>query len=319
VNRDFEQEISEKAEKRFFHSVFSAFSCSNTIKHFLREPLLHFLFLGAAIFVVHGLVSQNLSSAPQDIVVTSGKIENLAATFARTWQRPPTQAELDGLIQDYVREEACSREATALGLDRDDTVIRRRLRQKLEFVAEDLAAPAEPNDDELRTYLQAHPQAFASEPQFSFRQIYLSPERHRQNLAQDAERLLAELQRASDTSGGAGWGDPFLLPHEFENTSSSEIKNLFGEKFVAGLETLQPGAWQGPLASGYGVHLVLVTQRTEGRVPALAEVRETVRREWANMQRLAASEKFYQELLRRYTVIIEKPPEGKKELAVTVP
>jgi hypothetical protein len=125
---------------------------------FLREPLVHFLLLGSAIFVVYGLVSERGVEKPGHTTVTQGKIENLAATFARVWQRPPTDRELDGLIQDYIREEVLYREALALGLDRDDTVIRRRLRQKMEFVSEDFAAQAEPSREELLTYLKSHPE-----------------------------------------------------------------------------------------------------------------------------------------------------------------
>jgi hypothetical protein len=128
----------------------------DVMKQILREPLLHFLLLGAAIFAVYSFVSRDKASEPGEIVITPGKIENIVTTFARTWQRPPTEDELRGLIQDYVREEAAYREALALGLDRDDTIVRRRLRQKLEFVFDDLAAQVEPTDADLQAHLQAH-------------------------------------------------------------------------------------------------------------------------------------------------------------------
>ena len=277
---------------------------------YLREPLLHFVLLGAAMFVIYGLVSQERVGKPGHIIITQGKIDNLAATFARVWHRPPADQELEGLIRDYVREEVLYREALALGLDRDDTVIRRRLRQKMEFVSEDFAAQAEPSDDDLRAYLQAHPEAFAAEPRVTFRQVYLDPLRRGAHLARDTDRLLAELRHISNTADPAELGDAFLLPHRFERVSTAEVRTIFGETFAAGLSTLTPGQWQGPIPSGYGVHLVHVSERTAGRIPELAEVREAVRREWANARRLEANKRFYEGLLERYTVTIE-PPQPK--------
>jgi hypothetical protein len=273
----------------------------------LREPLLHFLLLGAVLFGVFALVGDRGSERASHIVVTPGHLEHLMVSFTRTWQRPPTAQELAGLIDDYIREEVLYREAVALGLDRDDTLIRRRLRQKLEFVAEDVAARAEPNDDDLRAYLQAHPEAFAVEPRVTFRQVYLDPLRRGAHLARDVDHLLAELRHRGHTADPAELGDAFLLAHRFDNVSATEVRTIFGDTFAAGLSALTPGQWQGPVPSGYGVHLVYVSERTAGRVPELAEVREAVRREWANAQRLDARETFYQTLLRRYTVTIERP------------
>jgi hypothetical protein len=284
---------------------------------FLREPLVHFLLLGAAMFVISGLVSEDHGGRPGHIIVTQGTIDNLAATFARTWQRPPADQELEGLIRDYIREEVLYREALALGLDRDDTIIRRRLRLKLEFVSEDVAAQAEPRDEELHAYLQAHPEAFAIEPRFTFQQVYLDPRRRGAHLAHDVDRLLAELQQLGHDGNFAALGDVFLLPHQFDSLSATEARKAFGDTFVAGLSTLTPGQWQGPVPSGYGVHLVYVSERTPARIPELAEVRDTVRREWANAQRLEANETFFRSLLQRYTVTIEppQPAGGEKKVA----
>jgi hypothetical protein len=284
---------------------------------FLREPLVHFLLLGAAMFVIYGLVSEEGGGKPGDIIVTQGTIDNLAAAFARTWHRPPADQELEGLIQDYIREEVLYREALALGLDRDDTIIRRRLRQKLEFIFEDVAAQAEPRDEDLHAYLQAHPEAFAIEPRFTFQQVYLDSRRRGPHLTRDVDRLLAELQQLDDNANLAALGDAFLLPHHFERLSATEARKTFGDTFVAGLSTLMPGQWQGPVPSGYGVHLVAVSERTPARIPELAEVREAVRREWAHARRLEANETFVRSLLQRYTVTI-KPPQpagGEKKMA----
>ena len=277
------------------------------MRRLLHEPLLHFLLLGAAVFAAFSWGSEHSETGSKSIVVTQGRIDHLENAFARTWQRPPTQQEMDGLIQDYVQEEGYAREAVALGLDRDDLIIRRRLRQKLEFVSEDLAAPAEPSDEELQTYLEAHAATFATERRFSFRQVYLNPKGRGVNLARDVDRLLAGLKQAGAKTNLAPLGDPILLEHEFDNASAREVGNMFGEKFAAALGNLSPGQWQGPVESGYGVHVVFLAERTEGRLPPLEDVREAVRREWANARRLEADAQFYQTLLRRYAVTIERP------------
>ena len=270
----------------------------------LREPLLHFLLLGAAIFGAYSLLSDTRASRPGSIVVTEGRIEALVAAFTRTWQRPPTASEREGLIRDYIREEVYVREAIALGLDQDDIVIRRRLRQKLEFVSEDLAAQAEPTDGQLRAYLTAHPDAFRVEPHYTFRQVFLNPHRRGDQLPHAAARLLARLRQTGTDPDTLG--DSSLLDHRFEALPASLVAEQFGDRFAVALGGLPTGQWHGPVASTYGAHLVLVSDRTDGRVPALEEVRDVVRRDWANAQRTEASEKYYQALLRRYAVTVER-------------
>jgi hypothetical protein len=281
------------------------------MKQLFREPLVHFLLMGAGLFVAFGLVDKRTSGEPGKIIVTQGQIEHLAAGFNRVHGRPASPEELEGLIGDYIREEVYYREALALGLDRDDPVIRNRLRLKMEFISDDVAAQAEPTEEQLRRYLQEHPDTFRIEPRFTFSQVYLNPKRHRESLAQDAAQLLTQLNQASDKADVSELGDPFLLEHKFVALASSEVVKQFGEKFVAKLSELPRDQWQGPIESGYGVHLVFVSETTEGRVPTLEEVREAVRREWANARRLEANEKFYQNFLKRYTVTIERPQPTK--------
>jgi PPIC-type PPIASE domain len=277
------------------------------MKKLIREPLFHFLLLGAAIFAAYNLIAERSADEPGKIVITEGQVAALVVGFTRSMQRPPTREELDGLIRDRVQEEVYFREAIALGLDKDDTIVRRRLRQKMEFITDDVAALGEPTDDELTSYLKAHSDLFGVERRFTFSHVFLNPERHAENLARDTRQLLAQLQQAGDREDVPELGDSFLLGYKFQSLPANEIVKLFGEKFAAQLGDLSPGQWQGPVESGYGVHLVLVSERTEGRVPALEEVRETVRREWANTRRSEVNEKFYQELLKRYVVTIERP------------
>jgi hypothetical protein len=278
---------------------------AEVFKRILKEPLLHFVVLGAAMFAAYTMLSKRGSDEPGRVIVTRGQIENLAAGFARTWQRPPSREELDGLIRDRVREEIYCREAIALGLDRDDTVIRRRLRQKMEFISEDIAPMAEPTDADLQAYLQAHPDKFRTEPRFTFQHVYLNPQKHGENLARDAARLLAQLQQAGGRVEISGIGDSSLLEPRFADAPQSEVAKQFGDGFAARLVQLTPGQWQGPIESAFGMHLVLVSERREGRLPGLAEARDAIRRDWENTRRVEANERFYQELLKRYTVTVE--------------
>src|SRR5438046_3415495 len=173
------------------------------MKKLIREPFIHFLLLGAAIFIANRLVTGRADNQPGKIVITQGDITSMLIGFSRTWQRPPTREELEGLIRDRVRAEVYCREAIAMGLDRDDPVIRRRLQQKLQFVTDDVAVPAEPTDAELADYLKTHAKSFGVDRKFTFNQVYLDPNRHREHLAQDANTLLSQLRqqgRAVDLS-----------------------------------------------------------------------------------------------------------------------
>jgi hypothetical protein len=235
-------------------------------------------------------------------------VEHLEDTFARAHQRPPDPDELKGLIRDYIREEVYYREALALGLDRDDAPIRQRLRQKMEFISEDVAAQAQPTGEQLRSYLSDHPEKFRIDKHFTFTQVYLDPARHGRRLNSDAQQMLAQLNKSGPRANVSNMGDPFLLEGNTENVSSRDVARDYGEKFAASLAELPAGKWAGPVESGLGMHLVCVTNHTDGRLPQLNEVREAVRGEWASDYRLESNRKFYEALLNRYTVTVELPP-----------
>jgi hypothetical protein len=223
------------------------------LRSILREPLVQFLLLGAALFALDAWVRPAAAPAAgtSEIVVSEARIRNLVQTFRRTWQRPPSQAELDNLIKDYVREEVLYREALALGLDRDDTIIRRRLRQKMEFVSEEAAALAKPTERELTDYLAANGDKFRVEPRATFTHIYLDPQRRAKTLRSDVERLLDELNRGGPPPDSAQLGDGLMLlePH-YEHATQSELGRLFGTDFAAALFKQPTGRWVGPIASG---------------------------------------------------------------------
>lgn len=279
-------------------------------KSFAREPLVHFLAIGAALFLFFAWRGGGSGPTSNRIVLTTGQIDHLSAGFARTWQRPPTEAELKGLIDDWVREEIAVREAMTAGLDRDDTIIRRRLRQKLEFVVEDFGA-APPTDKELQEWLEKHADAFRIEPQVALRQVYVSPSRRGASAEADARAILARLRAAGEKARIDNLGDPIMLPQEVELVPQREVARMFGSDFAGRVEKIAPGAWTGPVESGFGLHLVLVRERAPGSLPDLAVVRPAVERDLMAERRKQQLATMYERLLEKYKVVIERPDVGK--------
>ena len=276
------------------------------LRSILREPLVHFIFLALLVFAGYGLVSTDTVKTPERIIVPAAKIDQLAAVFAKTWQRPPTAQELKGLIDDYVKEEIYVREALALRLEEDDTVIRRRLRQKMEFLTAAEAEAAIPDDAELEVYLKSHPERFTTEPMLAFEQIFISPERHGEKIEQHARQLLESL-RANPQIDAATSGDPTLLPSTVPLTGVSAIDQVFGSGFGTTVDALEPLKWSGPVPSSFGLHLVRVSQREAARLPTLSDVRQAVLRDWTNERREQSEAKRLAELLEHYQVTVEMP------------
>lgn len=210
----------------------------------LREPLLHFLVLGAVLFGLFSVVGKKDAEAPTKLVISTARVATLADRFSRTWRRPPSEEELQNLVEDYIRDEVFYREGRAAGLDRDDSIIRRRVRQKMEFLAEDMAS-VEPSDEQLATYLAANPERFRTEDRASFHHIFLSATRRGTALDSDAEQIAATLVRANAAADTATVGDPFLLGEQFREMSRGDIARTFGESFAEQLSAVAPGHWAG--------------------------------------------------------------------------
>jgi len=277
------------------------------VRRWLREPALQFLLIGTGLFLAYGWLHGRASFSRDTIVITEGRIEQLAAGFAGLHRRPPTREELDGMVQDAVREEILYREAMALHLDADDVIVRRHLAQKLQFVSEDTHPVPEPTQAQLRDFLAQHPQQFQAERGYSFTQVFLNPQRHGSQLQADAQRLLAALRTAPDDAALVKGGDPFLLDSHFERLPAGETARLFGADFEKALRTIATGQWQGPVTSSLGTHLVLLRLRDEPGPPQLADIQAEVRRAWMNEQRELANARFYAELRRRYDVKVRLP------------
>jgi parvulin-like peptidyl-prolyl isomerase len=267
------------------------------IKSALREPVLHFLLIGIAIFAAYGLVAPNSKEGAR-IVVTQGVVDALAREYQARWQRPPAEQELAGLVEAYIRDEIMYREGTALGLDRDDPVIKRRVRQKLDVIAEEQLAGDAPTDADLAAYLAQHADRFTRPGTVSFEQVYFP-----------ATATAAELEaaRASAVRGAdpARLGPASMLPPRVENVPLDLAARDFGLEFAAEIAKLPLNEWTGPVRSGFGQHLVRVTARTPAAVPPLAEVRPAVAREWENERRVASLSRSYGKLRSQYEVVIE--------------
>jgi len=276
------------------------------IKKLAKEPLVHFLIVGAAIFIIDSLFNE---PGPDDteIMVTVGEIESMAEIFQRTWQRPPTANELNGVIQDRIREEIFYREALALGLDKDDTIIRRRLRQKIQFLTDDLTLREAPDDSVLQAYLDENLDTYRAEPQVSFEQLYFSRDRRGAEAETAALAALELLNAGDDAAADAIDSDSLSLAPTYAAERQGEIDRIFGVGFAEQLLDATVGAWSGPHESGYGLHIAKVMEVTHPEDPKLDAVRDAVLRDWQQQTRQQANEAFYEQLKKRYTIVTEYP------------
>ncbi len=264
----------------------------------LREPLLHFLVIGAVLFGAFHLTRSDDEPAQSEIIVSAGQIASIKAIFSRTWQRPPTPTELQALVDGHVRDEIFYREALAMGLDRDDAVIRRRMRQKMEFIS-DLAADVEPTDAELKTFVAENSARFTAEPRFSFSHVYFKgvPD------VAGVESLRQALNRGTADASKAG--SPFMAGYDFADVARSDVAQTFGESFADWIDGAAPGQWGGPVISAYGTHLVRVSERVEARERPFEEIREVARRELLHGRKAAANDALYEGFRTRYTIKVE--------------
>lgn len=274
----------------------------------LKEPLLHFLIIGALIFVVYGFVSDD-GPADDHIAVTRGQQERLGVAFQSTWNRPPTEQELNAIIDDWIREEIAYREGVAMGLDSGDTIIRRRLRQKLEVLAEDIVSMAEPTTADLERFLADNRADYRRDPAYSLEQVFFSTDVRGAAAQQDAEQALMLLHTDSGLINPEALGDPISLPYRLIEEPAHAIAARFGRDFAQALEGVEPGDWRGPIRSGYGLHLIRIDLYQPGRPLTLAEAERDVMRDWHNKQRIEAIDRLYERLRTQYSITIEDQAE----------
>ena len=273
----------------------------------LREPLLHFMLLGAALFALYYEVADPRAESDDLIIVTPADSERLIAGWERRWGRPPLPQEHESLVQSFIREEVLNREAKALGLDAGDAIIRRRLAQKMEFLFADLADQLPITEEELQTYLDENPDRFTIPETATFMHIYFSLDRRGDAALRDAEILLGELTDTNNLTDLSVRGDPFMYQYSFKDQSQADVARLFGSAFAAELFTLAQGVWVGPVESGFGLHLVRIDSRTPSILPPLEEVRDEVTYELKSQRQKEADSAFYKNLEQRYRIEIEQP------------
>jgi hypothetical protein len=280
------------------------------VTRWLKEPLFHFLLIGAGLFMLYGWQTDDDALRPDQIVFTEAHVDRLINLWERKWQRLPTQQELQGLIEQQIREEVLYREALAMGLDKNDQVVRRRMSQKMEFISNDLASLVEPDNEQLQSYLDKHPEKFAIPGRISYSQVFLNESQRGEQIYADARMLLAELSQSTVDIDISMAGDSFMGGYNFTDETDFGVARLFGTTFANALFKLPVGEWTGPVESGYGLHLVRINARTDSRAPSLAQVRDKVRGEWLVEQQRKTNDLLYSELRKRYQITVEGPAAG---------
>jgi parvulin-like peptidyl-prolyl isomerase len=286
------------------------------LKQWLREPLLHFLLIGAALFVVYRALNPSpAADAPSNLIkLTQDDLAQMSIAWLAQGRPAPTLEQMRNLVELRVREEILYREGLALGLDKGDTIIKRRLAQKMEFLAEDVSTLAEPTTEELKAWFASNAQRFALAPRVSFRHLYFSSDRRGERAGEAAAQALQELiGKPSDWAGAAALADPFMFQDYYGDRSFDDMAKLFGPNFARALLQLRPGSWQGPIASGYGWHLIWADSLTPSRVPAFEEIEPEVKAEWVAEQRAQAKRRAYEAMRTRYQVVL---PEARSRETV---
>ena len=273
----------------------------------VRAPLVHFLLLGAGIYFLYGLVGSGGDPVPDNrITVSAGEVAWLEESFAKRWNRGPTASERRGLLDEYIRESVLYREALAMGLDRDDTIVRRRLAQKLEFLTQDLLQPSPPSEAELRAFFDAGRDRYQELPRVTFTHEFIDADRRGSDVEHDVAEILARLQELGLPGAATEpLGDPFMLQRYYPERDGNEIAKLFGREFAEAIFVLVPGQWHGPVVSGYGLHLVYVHARSEPAMPEFDDVRARVEEDWLEARRTELNTEFYTSLRDRYEIVIE--------------
>jgi parvulin-like peptidyl-prolyl isomerase len=277
------------------------------VRRWLSDPLLQFLFAGLLLFAAYGALQPPTDPRlhARRIELTSGDLRQLGAAWSARGRPAPSPDQMQSLVAAKVREEILYREALALGLDEDDTIVKRRLAQKMEFLFEDVAALREPTGEELRLWFEGNAERFALPARAAFRHLYFAPDRRGEQARPHAAGALAQLTgQPGDAPAAAALGDPFMFESAYGERTFEEVAATFGDAFAASLFGLAPGSWQGPIESGYGWHLVWVDSITPGRIPAFDDVARDVRTAWTEEQRAAIRQQAFEAIRRRYEVVL---------------
>jgi hypothetical protein len=274
-----------------------------------------FLQLGAALFALSRFVKPSAEpTAPsRQIALTIDDLRQLQIGFASQWQRPPTEQEMMALMENRIREEVLYREALAMGLDKDDTIVKRRMAQKMEFLAEDVSTAHEPTTEELKAWFEKNTAMFTQPPRATFRHVYFSPDRRGPNTRSDAQAALAKLAgRPAGWPAAHSFGDPFMFQDFLADRTPEQIAKDFGPPFARALFAQQPGGWTGPIESGYGWHLVFLDSLTPARVSTFDEVQPEVKTAWLAARKAEAWDNAYKTMRAKYELLLPAPPATEK-------
>ena len=271
------------------------------VRKLLGEPMLHFLLIGIALFGAYRWMSPGDSGGGR-IVITQGVVDDLVTQHVAARGREPSTTELNHLIESYVRDEILYREGVRLGLERDDLVVKRRVRQKIEIIAEEDASTRVPTDADLSAYLTANQARFVQPAILTFEQVFIGESTSRPAVVRAAAVTGEALRKGGDPEE---LGKPTLLPRRMTRTPADLVARDFGASFAAGLEIVKVGEWVGPIDSSFGAHYVRVSDRTPAAAPQLATVRDHVVREWENERRQRARNDAYTRMRGEYQVSIE--------------
>lgn len=276
-------------------------SARNTRVPFWKQPLLHFAIIGALIFAWDNMRVKSPSSEGNKIVVTAPQVERMVVLWGKTWGRPPTDRELQGLVRDHIKEEIYYREARKLGLDQNDVVIRRRLRQKMEFLSLDSYETKTPDDALLRAFYLENQDRYFANASYDLQQIYYKPD--------DAVLAERDLSKVKAGASPSTLGHTISLPKRLENTDEAQVARLFGSSFYDKIQSLPDGEWAGPIKSGFGLHLVNLKTLTPTTLLKFESVKDKVVLDWQAEAKLAAQEDAFQKLVDNYTIDIQIPAE----------
>lgn len=295
---------------------------TSRVQRWLREPLLHFLLIGLALFAIYSYMHRGRGGVEpsHQIALTLDDLNTMDAYFVSQWQRQPTPQELQGMVEDKVREEVLYREGIAMGLDKDDMIVKRRMAQKMQFIAEDVAAAHEPSTSELKAWFDKNKQKFALPSRYSFRHLYFSPDKRGKNAQQDAAGVLGRIAgQPEDSKLAASLADPFMFQDYYGDKAPDAIAKEFGPQFAVALEKIKTGSWQGPVESGYGWHLVYVDTVIPGRIPAFEEMESDVKTAWLGEQKADAWRKAYADMRAKYSIYLPGPPDSGSSAAPPPP
>jgi len=271
----------------------------------LKEPLFHFTLIGAAIYGLYAFSDVEAESTnPRDLRISAEEVQWLAAS---RWNRQPTQDELDRVLKSYIEERVLASEAAAMGLDKDDAVIRRRLAQRLKFLSEDLMTPTDPDPEAIRQYFEKHLDRYREPVRYTFSQIYFDPDKRGAQALKEAEAVRDALNDAADHPPElTSYGDPFMLQNFYPELTRTDLARTFGSDFAEAVVGLDPGRWYAPILSGYGVHAVLISAITTPDEPVFADVAMAVRQDWTEATRRKLSREFLDNLVSGYDITVEE-------------